>query len=127
MRYATKYRNAVGDNPPAPETTPPPYSVGTIKLTWIEPNNYKELNSQMFNSTSDALASLKDKKLGNNWLVFKLVKTDGVKYKWELLPYGKHRGYLWGMKLRDNPVLRYGSIALFLYGCYNFYLLMKEE
>ena len=121
-------RNRATTTPPTDlPTPPPPYSVGTIKLTWIDPTNYKVLNSQMFNTLSDALASLKGRKLSNNWLIFKLVSTDGVRYKWELLPYGKHRGYLWGMKLRDNPILRYGSIALFLYGCYNFYLLMKEE
>jgi hypothetical protein len=121
-------RNRATTTPPTDlPPPPPPYSIGTIKLTWIDPTNYKVLNSQMFNTISDALASLKGRKLSNNWLIFKLVSTDGVRYKWELLPYGKHRGYLWGMKLRDNPILRYGSIALFLYGCYNFYLLMKEE
>jgi hypothetical protein len=94
-----------------------PYKIGTIKLTWINPKNYKILESKMFNSVSEALANIPASK-GNNWLVFELSETDGKKYKWKLLPYGKHKVYVNGMRLRDNPILRYGFIGLALFGGY---------
>ena len=102
------------------------YAKGTIKLTWINPKNYSILESEMFKSVSEALANLPKSK-GNNWLIFELIDTDGKKYNWKLLPYGKYKGYLWGMKLRDNPILRYGSVFLMIYGVYALYNLMIEE
>jgi hypothetical protein len=104
-----------------------PYRDGTIKLTWIEPSNYKVLHSQMFNSVSEALNNLPKKQLGKNWLLFKLTKSDGIKYEWELLPYGQYVGYINGMKLRDNPILKYGSIALMIFGGYALYKTMLIE
>jgi len=103
-----------------------PYSVGTIKLTWINPSNYKVLESQMFNSVREALANLPKSK-GNNWLIFELKETDGKKYKWNLLPYGKHKGYINGMKLRDNPIIKYGLIGLVILGALSLYRGMLEE
>lgn len=97
-----------------------PYNVGTIKLTWINPKDYKVLESQMFSSVDEALANLPQSK-GNNWLIFELSETDGKKYKWKLLPYGKYRGYVNGMRLRDNPILRYGFIGLALFGAYSLF------
>jgi len=103
-----------------------PYKIATIKLTWINPKNYKILESKMFNSVSEALANIPASK-GNNWLLFKLVESDGMQFKWELLPYGKHKGYVNGMKLRDNPILKYGFIALALFGAYSVYKGMLVE
>jgi hypothetical protein len=40
-----------------------PYGIGTIKLTWIDPSNYKILNSSMFNDIESALAQAPKKKL----------------------------------------------------------------
>jgi len=95
-----------------------PYEIGTIKLTWIDPHTYELLNGQMFDTVDQALATAKTKKLGQNWLVFELVRTDGNRYEWKVLPYGKHRGYISGMKFRDNLVLRFMAIALMCYGAY---------
>lgn len=103
-----------------------PYNVGTIKFTWINPKNYEILESKMYNSISDALSNIPKSK-GNNWLMFKLVETDGVQYKWQLLPYGKHKGYIYGMKFRDNPILKYGFIALAIFGAYSVYKGMLVE
>lgn len=94
-----------------------PYKVGTIKLTWIDPDNYKILSGKMFNTVEEALNNIPKSK-GNNWLLFKLLKTDGEEYNWELLPYGKYKGYETGMKYRDNKLLYYGSISLMLLGAY---------
>jgi hypothetical protein len=103
-----------------------PYRNGTIKLTWINPSDYSILESSMHPNLQDALSNLPKSK-GNNWLVFQLVESDGVKYKWKLLPYGKYRGYINGMKLRDNPLLKYGAIALMLYGAYSLYKMIMVE
>ena len=94
-----------------------PYKKGTIKLTWIDPDNYKILNGKMFDSVDEALINIPKSK-GDNWLIFKLIKTDGKEYNWELLPYGKYKGYENGMKLRDNKLLYYGSISLMLLGAF---------
>jgi hypothetical protein len=96
-----------------------PYKAGTIKLTWIDPRDYSILNGQMFDSLDQALDSAKTRNLGENWLVFQLRQTDGNRYEWDLLPYGKHKGYIQGMKLRDNPVLKFAVIALMAYGAYS--------
>lgn len=101
-----------------------PYREGTIKLTWIDPENYKILNGKMFTSVNEALNSVPESK-GNNWLIFKLIKTDGQEYNWELLPYGKYKGYERGMKYRDNKFLYFGGVALMLLGAY--YLIIKAN
>jgi hypothetical protein len=103
-----------------------PYKNGTIKLTWINPSDYKILESQMFDSVGQALSNLPKSK-GNNWLLFRLEKTDGKKYTWKLLPYGKHRGYVNGMRLRDNPLIRVGIIGLVVLGAINLYKGMLVE
>lgn len=94
-----------------------PYKEGTIKLTWIDPNNYKILNGKMYDTIDEALKNIPKSK-GDNWLIFKLIKTDGNEYNWELLPYGKHKGYEKGMKFRDNKILYYSAISLMFLGGY---------
>ena len=94
-----------------------PYSVGTIKLTWIDPTNYEILNSVMYETIDGALA--KAPKDNDNWLIFKLEKTDGLNYSWKLLPYGQYKEYINGMKFRDNPILYFGSLALMIFGAYS--------
>jgi hypothetical protein len=103
-----------------------PYKNGTIKLTWINPKDYRILHSQMFDSIAEALSNVPKSK-GNNWLLFELIETDGKKYKWGLLPYGKHRGYINGMRLRDNWILRYSLYGLLVIGGIAFYKGMLEE
>lgn len=93
-----------------------PYKEGTIKLTWINPSDYKILHSTMFNSVEDALRSLPEGIDPQNFLLFKLVKTDGNYYEWQLLDYGRSKEYVSGMKFKDNKFLYYGTIALIILG-----------
>ena len=95
-----------------------PYQIGTIKLTYINPDDYKILHGEMYDTIPEALAQVDQKNKGNNWLLFELIQTDGKSYSWKLLPYGKHRGYISGMKLRDNTILRLIMTAIFLYGIF---------
>jgi hypothetical protein len=85
-----------------------PYSKGTIKLTWIDPNNYEILNSSMFDDIDSAIA----KAPKTNWMLFRLETTDGVNYTWKLLPYGDYKQYLNSMKFRDNKILYFGGLAI---------------
>jgi len=87
-----------------------PYKEGTVKLTWVDPIDYTILNSRMFNSVDEAIANKGD--LGDNWLIMQLEKTDGNQYEWKLLPYGQYKSYINGMRVSDNPFLKFGSIAL---------------
>lgn len=93
-----------------------PYQEGTIKLTWIDPNDYSVLHSEMFDSVSDALRNLPKGISPENFLLFRLVNTDGKSYEWELLKYGRSKEYLSGMKFRDNKVLYYSTVALIILG-----------
>lgn len=93
-----------------------PYNEGTIKLTWIDPNDYMILNSKMFNSVQEALRNLPKGIDPQNFLIFKLIKTDGNYYEWQLLDYGRSKEYVSGMKFKDNKFLYYGTIALVTLG-----------
>jgi hypothetical protein len=93
-----------------------PYKVGTIKLTWINPNDYTILESKMFNSVRDALNDLPPHFKHNEYMIFELIKTDGTAYEWKLLPYGLHKRFVKGMKFRDNKLLYYGSFGLGVLG-----------
>jgi len=93
-----------------------PYNEGTIKLTWINPSDYKILHSTMFDSVEEALRSLPKGIDPQDFLIFKLVKTDGNYYEWQLLDYGRSKEYESGMKFRDNKFLYYGTISLMILG-----------
>jgi hypothetical protein len=94
-----------------------PYSKGTIKLTWIDPKNYEILNSAMFETIEGAIS--KAPKDNENWMLFRLESTDGINYTWKLMPYGQYNEYINSMKLSDNPIIRYGAIALIIFGAYS--------
>lgn len=91
------------------------YKVGTIKLTWIDPSNYRLLSSNMYSSVEDALKNTEGKK---NWLIFRLKSVNGDNYTWELLPYGVSDKYVRGMQINDKPVLKYAGYALMGFGAY---------
>lgn len=93
-----------------------PYKEGTIKLTWIDPKDFTVLNSDMFNTVEDAVESAKNRGLGKDYLIMKLVKTNGKRYEWILLNEGEYSRYITGMKISKNPVLKYGSMALMALG-----------
>ena len=97
------------------------YEKGTVKLTWIDPNDYSILDSGMYNSVEEALADSKGKK---NFMVFQLKERKGDTYSWQLLPYGKYNEYVGGMKLRDSKIawiLTIGILFMAGYGMYHGY------
>lgn len=95
-----------------------PYPVGTVKLTFLSPDDYWTLNSKMFKSNDEAiLYAIENNK--KDWLIMKLVATDGNNYQWELQPNGAYRSYTTSMKIKDNFVLKMVLMALMLYGAYS--------
>jgi len=93
-----------------------PYNKGTIKLTWINPKDNTILESSMFSSVGEALKNLPADIEPNNFLIFELYQTDGKKYKWKLLPYGRYSQYKYGMEFFDNDLIFYSTITLTLIG-----------
>jgi hypothetical protein len=98
-----------------------PYKIGTIKLTWIDPNDYTILESKMFNSVDEAIKNIPSEVKDNEFMIFELIKSDGKAYEWKLLPYGIHKRFVQGMEFRDNKLYYYGSMVLGVLGA--FYLL----
>jgi hypothetical protein len=96
------------------------YKLGTIKLTWIDPNDYTILESKMFDSVSEALKNVPKDIKENEFMLFELIKSDGVAYEWKLLPYGVHKRFVQGMEFRDNKLYYYGSMALGVLGAFYF-------
>tara|TARA_R110001632_G_scaffold147396_1_gene264453 strand:- start:9336 stop:9812 length:477 start_codon:yes stop_codon:yes gene_type:complete len=105
---------------PVELTVVPKIVPGVIKKTWIDPEDYTLLKSKMFTNLQDAQAYEADSK-GNNYLYFQLksYKRTGLVYTWKLLPFGKHKEYVNGMKLKDNPLARYGIPVLALIGAFS--------
>lgn len=93
-----------------------PYKIGTIKLTWINPSDYSILESKMFDSVDEALKNLPSNIKKEDFMIFKLTKTDGTAYEWKLLPYGNHSEFIRSMEFRNNKFLFYGSMALGVMG-----------
>jgi len=93
---------------------------GVIKKTWIDPSDYTLLKSKMFTNLQDAKSYEADSK-GDNYLYFQLSSytRGGLIYTWKLLPYGKHTEYVNGMKLKDNPLAKYGIPILALIGVFS--------
>tara|TARA_R110001606_G_C15120302_1_gene621992 strand:- start:194 stop:496 length:303 start_codon:yes stop_codon:yes gene_type:complete len=98
------------------------YKIGTIKVAWINPNNYDELSSTMYSSLSDAINATKDK---SDFMIMKLIQNEGDSYKWEVLPYGDYKSYNYGMKISKNPLIKYTLAGLALFGAYSIFKRFK--
>lgn len=93
------------------------YQKGTIKLTWINPNDYTILDSKMF-KPDELEKALKEAEERKDWMLFQLESTKNDSYSWKLLPYGTADSFVRNMKLRDSLILPYAVIlggGLFIY------------
>lgn len=93
------------------------YGVGTIKLTWIDPNDYKRLNSKMFRKDALKQAIEQGEKLGR-FMLFQLEKTQNHEYSWKLLPYGQSSDFVRSMKFRDSLFAKVAVGGLLLFSAY---------
>jgi len=72
------------------------YPIGTLKVAWIE-NNVEYLSSDMFkpNQLDEAVAF--GEKQGD-YMIMQLIQQSNDYYRWRVLPYGRHKQYLNGMR-----------------------------
>jgi hypothetical protein len=70
----------------------------------------------MFDSVDEALKNIPTDIKKNEFMIFQLIKSDGIAYEWKLLPYGIHNRFVKSMEFRDNKVLYYGSMGLGVLG-----------
>jgi hypothetical protein len=102
-----------------------PYNKGTIKLTWINPKDNTILESSMHESVDEAIKNVPKNIKKNDFLIFELIDTNGIQYKWKLLPYGRYSQYKYGMEFFDNDFIVYGVIGLSLIGVYSLFKMLK--
>ena len=93
------------------------YEKGTLKLTWINPNDYTILESQMYGS-EELEKALREAESKPDWMLFQLMSTKDDGYQWKLLPYGTYKSFVRSMKWRNNawtPFLIIAGIGLGAY------------
>lgn len=97
------------------------YDIGTIKLTWINPNDVTLLESKMYKK-EDLNTALEEAKLKSDYMLFTLVKKGRKdEYQWKLMPYGQADRFVRSMQLSKNPIIPYLGFAvagLAIYGAY---------
>ena len=73
------------------------YDIGTIKVAWVE-KNVEYLSSQMFKPDELDEAVAFGEKHGD-YMIMQLIQLKDDYYRWRVLPYGRHKEYLKGMKI----------------------------
>ena len=86
------------------------YPIGTLKLTWINPNDYTILDSKMFKS-DELEKALKETDNKKDWMIFQLTWNKNDSYSWKLLPYGTADEFVRSMKIKDSLVIPFIAIA----------------
>ena len=101
------------------------YQPGTLKLTWINPNDFSVLESTMFdkNNLSGALKLAESKP---NFMLFELTETKGDYYKWKLLPYGEAKRFVFQMKMHHSKLMYIVGLALLGFAGYGIYKTIKR-
>ena len=93
------------------------YEIGTLKLTWINPNDYTILESQMY-SKDELKSAFREAESKPDWMLFQLESTKDHGYKWKLLPYGTADSFVRSMKIGNSswyPLLIIAGIGLGAY------------
>lgn len=74
------------------------YPIGTLKVAWVE-KNPEYLSSDMFAPDQLNQAIAFGKKMGD-FMIMELISQSKDYYRWRVLPYGNHKQYIRGMKIR---------------------------
>jgi hypothetical protein len=93
------------------------YRLGTLKLTWINPNDFTILESQMYDS-DELEKALREAESKPDWMLFQLMSTKDDGYQWKLLPYGTYKSFVRSMKWRKSdwtPFILIAGIGLGAY------------
>jgi len=101
------------------------YEIGTLKLTWINPQDYSILESKMFNKNAlkEALEYAKNKP---DWMLFELKRTQDNEYQWKLLPFGEAKRFITSMKWQNSWLMPFVSIAILGFAGYGIYKTIKK-
>lgn len=103
------------------------YALGTLKLTWINPNDYALLESKMFDKGAlETLRKYISEKNIKNYMVFELVNNKNDEYQWRLLPYGKAESFLFHMRAQDSPVAWGIFLTVLGFSIYGMYVAYKK-
>ena len=93
------------------------YRLGTLKLTWINPNDFTILESQMYDS-DELEKALREAESKPDWMLFQLMSTKDDGYQWKLLPYGTYKSFVRSMKWRKSDLTPFILIAGIGLGAY---------
>lgn len=100
------------------------YPLGTIKVTWIDKDDFTVLKSQMYpkDQLEKALAFSKALGVGSDFMIFQLIEIPSQDaYRWKLLPYGDAKKFIKSMEYQNSRFLQ-GLVGLGLilaiYGAY---------
>lgn len=102
------------------------YPVGTIKLTWIDKNDYTILRSKMFSRDKIEDAIETGERLGK-YMIFELEKTQNDEYKWKLMPYGQADDFVRSMKFRGNLLLKGLIVTTLVVGAFGIYKYIAKQ
>ena len=94
--------------------------IGTIKLTWINPDDLSILESAMFDK-KNLQGALEMGKTKPDFMVFQLIENKDAYYKWQLLPYGEANRFLFNMKMSKNILVPYAVITLLGFAAFGIY------
>jgi hypothetical protein len=73
------------------------YPIGTIKVAWVE-KDVEYLSSDMFKPDELDKAVALGESVGD-YMIMQLIEQSKDYYRWRVLPYGRHKQYIKGMKL----------------------------
>ena len=93
------------------------YRLGTLKLTWINPNDFTILESQMYDS-DELEKALREAESKPDLMLFQLMSTKDDGYQWKLLPYGTYKSFVRSMKWRKSDWTTFILIAGIGLGAY---------
>ena len=105
------------------------YPIGTLKVTWLNKEDFTILRSQMFKEENIDQAIDFGKKMsgGKDFMIFQLMeKPTKDAYVWKLLPYGSSKRFINTMQNTDSIIFK-GVVLLGLgLAIYGLLTLFKE-
>jgi hypothetical protein len=103
------------------------YPVGTLKVTWINENDYKTLRSQMFKKDELEEAIAYGKFMAkNDFMIFELVdQPQNDSYTWKLLPYGDAKRFVRTMENFNSTFFKLAVVTTVALAFYGLFRVMK--
>ena len=103
------------------------YPIGTLKVTWINKEDFTILRSQMFKKENIDQAVDFGKKMsgGKDFMIFQLTETPSKDaYVWKLLPFGDSKRFINTMQNSESIIFKgfiLLGVGLAIYGLLTFF------